>query len=782
MGNVVSYFMQKPEGVPVAKKDGCCSENKLERIEDPPVANVAHEEIIEAPATNNVGDPNIHETQKLQETDVGDDFEMISEEKQQKPADILEAAAEKDDDRIEIEEKLVSSENKELVESLISDNKQISELDEKSLAEYTETLLPDQQEGQQQTEISASTDTCEIVVQKTELIQEKRDVENHDQIEALQMKDEDTEEVAVEDIKQEQNLEDINGNEQFDRNISETQEKDDSTENTIALSEEQTKSDSENVPETLSQKEEGSSCSQEPMELDTIKFDPELADTEKVAYDEKLNINPGQEESLLDNQKDVYVESHATAITAKDIEMAECNENESKTENQGYENQDTIQTIELCDETPDIKSHNESVERIEYDIEAENADTIKSTIELDCTAKESPDQVSNIETVGSIQDTTEDDHCMDDSLSNNDETQDKNPKADCEKLEDVDALESTAKDNSDTNEENKSAEMIQSDEESKPEDCNTLEGILDQESDIGAEDDLHIDESVSKPDKIEGKENVDDKETQLIGSFEDDERHSEPQEQTDILNSLEEPIEDENKELNTEKVTEKKLEEEEDAFSKVIDHCKMEIENIQNSIVGSVETEEIGEKKNLNEVDCSSQELDQVILSANINDTVSSEDKIVTETKSTFLENESVTNGNKDECETMEETTAIQEEVNVCFIPGSENVESLSNNPSKESSVEVEDQSEYPEQATEVDKTKSDEDICKGSIPDELVVNSSNEEQIEETKSVRESTEDKIKDTVIASSNGLFNEIESLEDITTTKETDAECCDESDLK
>jgi len=370
------------------------------------------------------------------------------------------------------------------------------------------------------------------------------------------------------------------------------------------------------------------------------------------------------------------------------------------------------------------------------------------------------------------------------------ETLNEDPQTNNEKLEDVVVLESTATDNPDSKEESKRDEIIQSDQESKPEDCNTLEEIIDQESDIRAKDDLHIDESVSKSDEMEGEEislqNVDDKETELIGSIEDYEKHSvhEPLEQTDTLNSLEEPIEDENKELITENVKEKKLEEE-DAFSKVIDNCKMEIENIQNSIVGSVETEEIVEKKKLNEVDCPSQELDQVILSDNGNDTDCYEEKIVTETKSTFLANESITNGNQDEWETREDNTAAQEEENVCFISSSENVESSSDNSSKESIIDperVEDQSKHLEQATEEDKTKCDENICEGSMSDELVVQSSNEEQIEKAKSLRESTEDKMTDTVIASNNGLGNESESLEDITTTKETDAECCNEADLK
>ena len=53
MGNVVSYFMQKPEVVVVAKREGCCSGNKIERIEEP-ADDVAPEEIVETPATENV--------------------------------------------------------------------------------------------------------------------------------------------------------------------------------------------------------------------------------------------------------------------------------------------------------------------------------------------------------------------------------------------------------------------------------------------------------------------------------------------------------------------------------------------------------------------------------------------------------------------------------------------------------------------------------------------------------------------------------------------------------
>merc|ERR1712050_496960 len=192
-------------------------------------------------------------------------------------------------------------------------------------------------------------------------------------------------------------------------------------------------------------------------------------------------------------------------------------------------------------------------------------------------------------------------------------------------------------------------------------------------------------------------------------------------------------IDMENKDSNTEEVKEENFEEEEDIFSKVIDNCKMEIENIQNSIIGSVETEEIGEKENMNENYCSSPEVGQDKHSSNQE---KSDEKIFSETKSAFLANDSGTTGNQDECETREEATAAQEEETIC----SEKVESLSNNPTKEYSnstdpEKVEDQRKYSEQATEECNTKFGEEEGEmiGSMSDELDILSSNEKQIEKT-------------------------------------------------
>merc|ERR1719320_980738 len=101
---------------------------------------------------------------------------------------------------------------------------------------------------------------------------------------------------------------------------------------------------------------------------------------------------------------------------------------------------------------------------------------------------------------------------------------------------------------------------------------------------------------------------------------------------------------------------------------------------------------------------------------------------------SAFLDNESDTTGNQDECETREEATATQEEETIC----SEKVESLSNNPNKDYSnstdpEKVEDQSRYSEQATEECNTNfvEEEGEKMGSMSDELDILSSNEKQIE---------------------------------------------------
>merc|ERR1712243_276182 len=148
----------------------------------------------------------------------------------------------------------------------------------------------------------------------------------------------------------------------------------------------------------------------------------------------------------------------------------------------------------------------------------------------------------------------------------------------------------------------------------------------------------HLRGSVSKLDGKEDEEpvieNVVAKEIEQIGSIENNDEHSvnEALQQTDVLNFPEDLIDVEIKDLNTEEVKVENLEEE-DIFSKVIDNCKMEIKNIQNSIIGSVETEEIGEKENMNENYCSSLKVGQ---DKDSSDQEKSDEKIFSETKSAF--------------------------------------------------------------------------------------------------------------------------------------------------
>ena len=745
---------------------------------------------------------NICMASEQKDKDIENDFEIIPEEKQQMRIDTLEEVVQKIDDRAEIEEINVSSEDKNMVESSISDNEPIIGLYEKNLSECTETLLPpDQQEGKEM-EITSSSDVCEVPVQyssKTDNVQDDLYAKDVDKTEPLEFEEENTEEVPVKEIEPKQMLEELNDNNKFDEDISEAIEKADSSEQKISSSEEEIKLDCKKDCKTLTQVEDQLSCSQQPADPDTVIVNPELADTEEVTCDETSNMDQKQEEL----PKDDDVEVLSSETTAEEIVVIDDIENGSKIENHGSEIQDIIKAKELCDETSDIEAVESidddsavAIEDVEELSKEENVDATENKTEPDLTVEESHDQVSNIGTVEPTQETLDDDHNIDEAVSNAEENVTTNQQTNCEHFEDVMMVESTANNNQDACEESENAEITQSNQESKQEDCSTLEKIPDQELAIETKDNLHLVESVSKLDRKEDEEpvieNVVAREIEQIGSIENNDEHSvnEALKQTDVLNSPEDLIDVEIKDLNTEEVKEENLQEEEDIFSKVIDNCKMEIENIQNSIIGSVETEEIGKKENMNENYCSSPEVDQDKDSSNQE---KSDEKIVSETKSAFLDNESDTTGNQDECETREEATTAQEEETVC----SEKVDSLSNNPNKDYSnstdkEKVEDQSRYSEQATEEYNPKSVEEEGEmiGSISDELDILSSNEKQKEKTESVPENTENKAKaslidaenkDTRIASNNGFSNENESLEDITTTKETDAECSTEVEI-
>merc|ERR1712025_1064885 len=306
-------------------------------------------------------------------------------------------------------------------------------------------------------------------------------------------------------------------------------------------------------------------------------------------------------------------------------------DNESLKNENEFSNQDLEDKTEDCGESYDA----ESVECTQDGSESTNAtidgdpftkDNMENKLGSDMTCTQSPDEEYVIETVEPIQ-VTIDIHHVENLISKDVENcvleesikeevkeevnhgEDRKPEEDYEltvkpdqntdeetgesfqeKLDDLHIDESVSKSNIEPLPEQTTIEVTEENKNEAKQSVNTEQDT--DEGKIEKSDDLNKDVSVSETIKEPLPEDADVQDIELIGENEAKNIDIDPITHTDA------PQEERNKTLNSENEKE-----EEDMFSKVIDNCKMEIENIQNSMVGSLESEE---KENMETHDNSS--------------------------------------------------------------------------------------------------------------------------------------------------------------------------------
>jgi len=814
MGNVVSYFLQKPEQATTTKKEGCCSGNKIEKTNEPV-------RTIETSTCHNVEETQTEKSRELKVNDTGDDFEVIPEERQQHLSDACldtEEGIPKVDNGSKIEEANDMIEKVDMVEMIKSDNEQMIETDKTEV----------------QPNISAVINNCEVEVQNSievDIIREENiDSGDVNEKEILHNEEVGRKEEVLEEVQHEPKFDDkeiglLEIGEQLKQNNFDENEDESSNKKIEFLGQEsekleeieintESKSDCVEIVEEIPDKNSSNisdESTQDKSELETsvdvdlLVVDETVKDVETIRYIENDDRHTGQEEEnaeiLNSEQKSEgipYQDSEKYEHDGTDTEKREkavdtAGDNESLKNENEFSNQELEDKTEDCGESYDA----ESVECRQDGSESTNAnvdedpiikDNMENKLGSDTTCTQSPDQEFEIETVEPIQKTIDIDH-VENLISKDVENFDKSENC---------VLEESIKDK--INEELDYGEDRKSEEECKltvkPDD-NTDEEIV--ESFQEKSDDLHIDESVStsnieqsteqtnvevteenkneakhsvntEQDTDEGKieksddlnkdvsvseplpEHADVQDIELIGENENEAKHID----IDPLTHTDEPQEERKKALDTE--NEKQ---DEDIFSKVIDNCKMEVENIHISMVGSLESEE---KEN--------KETDEV-----------SNTKDNGETNSCLI-NENEKSDNDDEIADQNDSSITQKKEKDChtYECDSEIIESSTDN--LQITLEGEESAkDYKEQPTEDGDTQSKNDLSNVEVIG--TVTETKEEDIEAEKSTSIETPPldlENKGSTILSKN---NQEEPLEVFSASNEsvtTDTECCNGVDAK
>lgn len=814
MGNVVSYFLQKPEQATTTKKEGCCSGNKIEKTDEPV-------RTIETSTCHNVEETQTEKSRELKVNDTGDDFEVIPEERQQQLSDACldtEEGIPKVDNGSKIEEANDMIEKVDMVEMIKSDNEQMIETDKTEV----------------QPNISAVINNCEVEVQNSievDIIREENiDSGDVNEKEILHNEEVGRKEEVLEEVQHEPKFDDkekglLEIGEQLKQNNFDENEDESSNKKIEFLGQEsekleeieintESKSDCVEIVEEIPDKNSSNisdESTQDKSELETsvdvdlLVVDETVKDVETIRYIENDDRHTGQEEEnaeiLNSEQKSEgipYQDSEKYEHDGTDTEKREkavdtAGDNESLKNENEFSNQELEDKTEDCGESYDA----ESVECRQDGSESTNAnvdedpiikDNMENKLGSDTTCTQSPDQEFEIETVEPIQKTIDIDH-VENLISKDVENFDKSENC---------VLEESIKDK--INEELDYGEDRKSEEECKltvkPDD-NTDEEIV--ESFQEKSDDLHIDESVStsnieqsteqtnvevteenkneakhsvntEQDTDEGKieksddlnkdvsvseplpEHADVQDIELIGENENEAKHID----IDPLTHTDEPQEERKKAPDTE--NEKQ---DEDIFSKVIDNCKMEIENIHISMVGSLESEE---KEN--------KETDEV-----------SNTKDNGETNSCLI-NENEKSDNDDEIADQNDSSITQKKEKDChtYECDSEIIESSTDN--LQITLEGEESAkDYKEQPTEDGDTQSKNDLSNVEVIG--TVTETKEEDIEAEKSTSIETPPldlENKGSTILSKN---NQEEPLEVFSASNEsvtTDTECCNGVDAK